>query len=245
MTPTSLGQLLSAAGVVSNIVHVHPTMNTMKVLSVNAGLPRQVKFGDRIVTTGIYKSPVERRVKVSWLNVGGDGQADVSVHGGPNKAVYAYPGEHYEYWQHELPGLEMPWGMFGENLTLEGLLEDDAHIGDCFRIGTAVLMVSQPRLPCYKLGIRFGRDDMPERFLSSRRTGFYFAVVEEGDLGGGDAVKPIHKDANLISIADLLRLNYDYEKQDAILLIERALQVKTLTPGWRKRLLKKLEELKV
>jgi MOSC domain-containing protein YiiM len=219
-------------------------MNAMKVLSVNVALPRQVIFGDRAVTTGIYKSPVQRRVNVSRLNIEGDGQADLSVHGGPNKAVYAYPGEHYEFWRHEFPSLEMGFGMFGENLTLEGLLEDDAHIGDRFRIGTAVLMVTQPRLPCYKLGIRFGRDDMPERFLSNRRTGFYLAVVKEGELGEGDAVKPIHRDANLISIADLLRLNYDYEKQDAIL-IERALQVETLTPGWRKRLLKRLEESKV
>ncbi|HXH51273.1 MAG TPA: MOSC domain-containing protein [Terriglobia bacterium] len=215
----------------------------MKVLSVNVGLPRQVILGDRAVTTGIYKSPVQRRVKVSKLNIVGDAQADLSVHGGLNKALYAYHGEHYEFWRSELPGMEIPWGMFGENLTLEGLLEDNACIGDRFRIGTAVVLVTQPRLPCYKLGIRFGRDDMPERFLSSRRTGFYFAVVEEGELGEGDAVEPIHRGANLISIADLLRLNYDREKQDP-LLIERALQVEALTPGWRKRLLKRLEESK-
>jgi MOSC domain-containing protein YiiM len=218
-------------------------MNAMKVLSVNVGLPRQVVSGDGAVTTGIYKSPVHRRIKVSKLNIEGDGQADLSVHGGPNKAVYAYPAEHYEFWRHEFPSLEMGWGMFGENLTLEGLLEDDAHIGDRFRIGTAVLMVTQPRLPCYKLGIRFGRDDMPERFFSSRRTGFYFAVVEEGELGEGDAVEPIYRDANQVSVADLLRLNYDHENQDP-LLTGRALQVEALTPGWQKRLLKRLEESK-
>jgi MOSC domain-containing protein YiiM len=214
--------------------------NAMKILSVNVGLPREVVSGGKTVKTGIYKFPVHRRVKVSKLNIKGDGQADLSVHGGPNKAVYAYPSEHYEYWRREFPGMEMPRGMFGENLTLEGLLEDDAHIGDRFRMGTTVLMVTQPRLPCYKLGIRFAREDMPERFFSSRRTGFYFAVVEEGELGEGDAVEPIHRDANRISVADILRLNYDYENQDA-LLIERALHVEALTPGWRKRLLERLD----
>ena len=143
-------------------------VNAMKILSVNVGLPRQVVSDGKSVTTGIYKSPIHGRVKVTRLNIEGDGQADLSVHGGPNKAVYAYPSEHYAYWQREIPDIEMPWGMFGENLTLEGLLENDAHIGDRFRMGTAVLMVTQPRLPCYKLGIKFGRDDVPERLLLQR-----------------------------------------------------------------------------
>ena len=215
-------------------------VNGMKILSVNVGLPRQVVSDGKYVTTGIYKSPVHRRVKANKLNIEGDGQADLSAHGGPNKAVYAYPSEHYEYWRRELPGLEMPWGLFGENLTLEGLLEDDAHIGDQFQIGTTVLMVTQPRLPCYKLGIRFGRDKMPERFLSSRRTGFYFAVVEAGELGEGDAVEPIRGDANRISVADILHLLYDHGLQDPQL-FERALNVDALSPSWRKRLLKRLD----
>jgi MOSC domain-containing protein YiiM len=218
-------------------------VNAMKILSVNVGLPRQVVSGGKSVTTGIYKSSVHRRVKVGKLNIEGDSQADLSVHGGPNKAVYGYPSEHYDHWRGEFPGLEMPWGMFGENLTLEGLLEDDVHLGDRFRMGTAVLMVSQPRLPCYKLGIKFGRGDMPELFLSSRRTGFYFAVAEEGELSEGDAIEPIHREANGISIAELLRLYYDPENQD-IHLLERALQVEALTPGWRKRLMKRLAESK-
>ncbi len=211
----------------------------MKILSVNVGLPMEIVSNGKSVTTGIYKTPVHGRVKVGELNLKGDGQADLSVHGGTNKAVYAYPSEHYMYWRRELPGLEIPWGMFGENLTLEGLLEDNAHIGDRFRMGTAVLMVTQPRLPCYKLGIKFGRDDMPDRFLASRRTGFYFAVVEEGNLGEGDTPDPVYREANRVSIADLLRIEYDQENPDAQL-IERALQVEALTPGWRKRLLKKM-----
>jgi len=218
-----------------------PMANAMKILSVNVGLPRQIVSDGKSVATGIYKCPVHRRVKVGKLNLEGDGQADLSVHGGPNKAVYAYPSEHYAYWQRELPGIEMPWGMFGENLTLESLLENDAHIGDRFRMGTAVLMVTQPRLPCYKLGIRFGRDDMPDRFLSSRRTGFYFAVVNEGELGEGDTFQPIHRDANRVSVSDVLRLCYGDGHQNAQL-IERALKVEALSSGWRKRVLKRVQE---
>jgi MOSC domain-containing protein YiiM len=216
-------------------------VKAMKIVSVNVGLPQAVISNGKTVSTGIYKTPVRGQIKVGKLNLDGDGQADLSVHGGFNKAVYAYPSEHYEYWQREFPGLEMPWGIFGENLTMEGLLEDKAHIGDHFRMGTAVLMVTQPRLPCYKLGIRFGREDMPERFLTSRRTGFYFAVVEEGQLGEEDTLEPVFREANGVSIADLLRLEYDHENLN-VHLIERALQVEALTPGWRKRLLKRLGE---
>lgn len=213
----------------------------MKVLSVNVGLPRQIYLRGGAVVSGIYKAPTHGRVRVGKLNLEGDAQADLSVHGGINKAIYAYPSEHYNYWRREFPAVEMPWGMFGENLTLEGLLEDDAHIGDFFRIGTAVLMVTQPRLPCYKLGIKFCRDDMPERFLASRRTGFYFAVVKEGDLGEGDTIEEIGRDANRVSVADILHLHLDNEQQNNHL-IERALQVEALPSGWRKRFLKRLQE---
>lgn len=212
----------------------------MNVLSINVSLPRQVVSRGQAVLTGIYKVPVHERVKVTKLNIEGDGQADLSVHGGPNKAVYAYPSEHYEYWRHELPGSELPWGAFGENLTLTGLMENDVHIGDRFRIGTAALMITQPRLPCYKLGIRLGREDMPDRFLSSRRIGFYFAVVEEGEIGEGDHLELIHQDVNGISVADLLHLLYDHEPQTPEL-FEKALNADALPPGWRKRLLKKLD----
>ena len=213
----------------------------MKLVSVNVGIPKDVISYGRSVKTGIFKSPVGGRVKVAKLNLEGDGQADLAVHGGPNKAVYAYPSEHYGYWQQEFPGMELPWGMFGENLTLRGLLEDSAHIGDHIQIGTAKLMVTQPRLPCYKLGIRFQQDDMPERFLESRRTGFYFAVVEEGELGAGDTVDILDIEPNRISIADILSLFYDNNLQDPEL-IERALKVEALSPSWRKRLFKKMEE---
>lgn len=216
----------------------------MKILSVNVGLPRQIVSGGKPVMTGIYKSAVHHRVKVGTLNLEGDRQADLSVHGGPDKAVYAYPSEHYDYWRREFPDVDLPWGVFGENLTLEGLLEDDVHVGDRLQMGTAVLLVTQPRQPCYKLGIKFHRDDMPERFLASRRTGFYFAVVEEGKLGEGDAITPVHRDANGISIADILRLYYDQGNTDTRQ-IERALLVNALPSGWRGRLLKKLGQRNV
>lgn len=219
----------------------HRMPNLMKILSINVGLPHQVVSDGNSVTTGIYKSPVHGRVKVTRLNIEGDGQADLSVHGGPSKAVYAYPSEHYAWWQRELPGVEMPWGIFGENLTLAELTEDDVHIGDQFRMGTAVLMVTQPRLPCYKLGIRFGRRDMPDRFLSSRRTGFYFAVAREGEIGEGDTVEPIHRDPNRISVSEVLRLCYGEGHQETQL-VERALNLESLSPGWRKRIFKRAQE---
>lgn len=213
----------------------------MKILSVNVGLLRQIRYDSQMVTTSIFKTPVHRRVKVSKLNLEGDGQADLSVHGGPNKAVYAYSSEHYDYWRRDFPDKELLWGMFGENLTTEGLTEDNVHVGDRFRIGTTVLMVTQPRLPCYKLGMRFGHADMPERFLATGHTGFYFAVVEEGEIGAGDIVKPTEKDPNQISIATILRLYIDKDHQDARLL-ERILQIEALPSSWRKRFLKRLRE---
>lgn len=207
-----------------------------KVVSVNVGIPRQVVSAAKRVTTGIFKSPVSGRITVQKLNLQGDAQADLSVHGGPSKAVYAYPSEHYAYWRTELPAMELPWGVFGENLTVEGLLEDGVHLGEMFRVGTAVLKVTQPRIPCYKLGIRFGRDDMVGRFLSSRRCGFYFAVVEEGEVGAGDVVETIAREQNSITIATLLRLYLDPASSQPGE-IQRAVQSDSLTPGWKRRLL--------
>src|SRR5229473_1003729 len=149
----------------------------MKVVSVNVGFPREVPWKGQTVTTGIFKEPVEGRVMLRTLNLEGDRQADLSVHGGRSKAVYAYPAEHYRYWSRELPELPLPWGMFGENLTTEGLQEEELNIGDRLRIGAAEVMVTEPRMPCYKLGIRFGRSDILRRFLDSGKSGFYFSVL--------------------------------------------------------------------
>ena len=213
-----------------------------KILSVNVGLPRQVVSDGQTVTTGIFKTPVSGRIKVRKLNLEGDGQADLSVHGGQNKAVYAYPSEHYAYWRRELPGMDLPWGMFGENLTIEGLTEDDAHIGDQLQIGSAVLMVTQPRTPCYKLGIRFGNDDMPERFLASGRTGFYLSVITEGELGTGDAVTRLATEENQISVSTIFRLYFNPRSHDAELM-KQALQLQALPSGWRRRFEERLKKM--
>src|SRR5580700_10135622 len=158
----------------------------MKIVSVNVGAPRTVYWGDREVTTGIFKEPVKGPVMLRRLNLDGDRQADLENHGGRAKAVYAYPSEHYQIWRKELPGLELSWGAFGENLTTEGLKEETTYIGDHFRVGQALVMVTQPRIPCYKLGLRLGRDDIVKRFLESNRSGIYFSVLEEGMVKAGD-----------------------------------------------------------
>jgi len=166
----------------------------MQILSVNVGRPREVVWKGETVETGIFKDPVAGDVHVGSLNLAGDQQADLVVHGGPQKAVYGYPAEHYEYWRSELPGVPLTWGYFGENLTATGLAENSLHIGDQLKVGTATLMVTQPRLPCFKLALRFDRDDIIKRFLLSRRSGFYFSVIEEGTLSANSPVEIIHRD---------------------------------------------------
>lgn len=203
----------------------------MKIVSVNVGLPREVTWKGRTVLTGIFKEPVEGRVRLRSLNLDGDRQADLTVHGGADKAVYAYSIGHYDYWRRELPDINLSWGMFGENLTTEGLSEDVVNIGDRFRIGTAEVIVTQPRLPCYKLGIKFGRADMVKRFLASRLTGIYFSVVQEGEVGTGDTVELLSQDENHVTVADIIRL---YVRETADLdLLHRAIQVQALPTGWR------------
>ena len=202
----------------------------MKLISVSVGQPRRVSWRGDTVATGIFKEPVEHAVQLRRLNLDGDQQADLKVHGGPDKAVYVYPSEHYEFWRPELPGTELPWGSFGENFTTEGLLED-ISIGDRFRVGSAVVAVTQPRMPCYKLGIKFGRNDIIKRFLASRRTGFYFSVVEESAVRAGDAVELLARDENRVSVADIVQL-YVADTPDPELL-RRAAGLAALPANWR------------
>jgi len=213
----------------------------MKIVSLNVGRPREVMWKGKRVTTGIFKEPVAGRVMMRSLNLDGDRQADLSVHGGSSKAVYAYPVEHYEYWRKELPEMKLPWGKFGENLTTEGLREDGLNIGDRLRIGSAEVMVTEPRLPCYKLGITFGRDDIIKRFLRSGRTGFYVAVLQEGEIGAGDSVDLISRDGNAVTVADITRL-YVSEK-DNLDLLHRAVQVEALPESWRDYFRQQIEKL--
>ena len=216
----------------------------MKLLSVNVGLPREVEWKGRMVTTGIFKEPVAGRVMLRRLNLDGDRQADLTVHGGADKAVYGYPAAHYAYWHDELADGELPFGMFGENFTVEGLAEDAVNIGDRFSIGAAEVVVRQPRLPCYKLGLKFGRDDMVKRFLASGRTGFYFSVAREGEVGAGDEIRLISRDPHGITVPDITRLYVSRRySPDEAELARRATQVEGLPESWRGYLLERLQKL--
>jgi MOSC domain-containing protein YiiM len=212
----------------------------MKLISVAVGRPRNVTWHRQAVRSSIWKTAVDGRVPVSRLNVEGDEQSDLTVHGGGDKAVYVYPREHYAFWRSELPEQDFPWGAFGENFTSEGLLEHQVHIGDRLRIGSAEFVVTQPRMPCYKLGVRFDRPDMVKRFLHSKRTGFYLAVVGEGEVAAGDAIEFTDRLASGVTISDIVDLyTADSENQE---LLRRAVDVPALPEGWKDYFRKRLWE---
>ena len=213
----------------------------MKIISLNVGKPRLVIVNEQPVSTGIFKEPIDGRVMLRTLNLDGDRQADLSVHGGPYKAVYVYPSEHYPFWKNELPDMELPWGMFGENLTTTGLLETETHIGDRFRVGTAEVKVTQPRLPCYKLGIRFQRNDIIKRFLVSERTGFYLSVLKEGEVGAGDEFELLERNTSDVRVVDVVRL-YSSDRRDLDLL-RRAIASESLPGSWREHFRERLRKL--
>jgi len=185
---------------------MNAVVDSSRILSVCVAKPKTIDYGRRQVSTSIFKQPVNGKILLRKLNLEGDEQADLTVHGGPDKALYAYPLEHYPWWRDEMPDVEFDFGKFGENLTTEGLLEDKVCIGDQFQMGTAIVQVSQPRLPCYKLGIRFGRTDIIKRFTQSCRSGIYFSVLQEGELGVGDSIRHLHSDEHKISVQDVARL---------------------------------------
>ena len=215
-------------------------MGPMKIISTTVGRPRLVMRNGEPVSTGIFKEPVAGRLMMRTLNLDGDRQADLSVHGGPEKAVYVYPSEHYAFWKQELPEMELPWGMFGENFTTEGLFETEVHIGDKFRIGSAEVMVTQPRMPCYKLGIRFNRTDIIKRFLKSERSGFYLSVLKEGEVGTGDEFEPIEKNESGVRVVDVTRL-YSSDKGN-VELMRRAIATEALPESWREHFQQQLTE---
>ena len=206
----------------------------MKLVSVNIGLPRDVMWHGRRVTTAIYKEPVDGRIALRTLNLDGDRQADLTVHGGAHKAAYCYPVEHYDYWKRALAGRTLPTAIFGENFTTDGLVEDSVCVGDRLSIGSAHVVVTQPRLPCYKLGVRFQSDDMVKRFLASRRTGFYVAVTQEGDVGAGDDITVIARDSNVVRVSDITRLYVAKTFSDEdVESVQRALRVAALPEPWK------------
>ncbi|MGA8145825.1 MAG: MOSC domain-containing protein [Candidatus Acidiferrales bacterium] len=211
----------------------------LKVVSLNVGVPRTVVWKGHEVTTGIFKEPVDGPAMLRRLDFDGDRQADLTVHGGPAKAAYAYPSEHYPLWKIDLPGMILPWGMFGENLTTEGLDEKSTFIGDKFKIGKAIVMVTQPRVPCYKLAVKFGRDDILKRMLGTGRSGFYFSVEHQGAIAAGDTIEKIHEDTSRVSVEDINRLYRDGGENANLL--RRAARLEALPESWRDYL---LEELK-
>jgi MOSC domain-containing protein YiiM len=207
----------------------------MTLVSVNTGRPRDVHVAGETVRTSIWKSPRDGRVRAAGVNLDGDEQSDLSVHGGPYKAVYVYPSEHYGYWRNELPGVDLSWGAFGENLTTEGVLEGDVSIGDRIRIGTAEFQVTQPRQPCFKLGIRLGREDIVKRFAASGRSGFYVSIVVEGDVGRGDSIRIVQPARTSVSVEDIFAMRMGKNVNPE--LIRRAASLEWLTPSWRKHFL--------
>jgi MOSC domain-containing protein YiiM len=211
----------------------------MKLISLNVGRPQLMVYKGETISTGIFKKPVSGTVKLRTLNLDGDRQADLSVHGGPYKAVYGYPFEHYDYWHHELPETDLPAGTFGENFTTEGMSEEYLHIGDRLRIGSSTLMVRQPRMPCYKLVAKFKRDDMIARFLHSGRSGFYFSVEHEGEVEQGDAIELISRDENGITIGEMNRLIVrDRYNRD---LLQKAISTPAMPESWREYFLPRLK----
>src|SRR5258706_510704 len=218
----------------------------MRIVSLNVGLPRDVTWHGRVVTTGIYKDPVKGRVALRTLNLDGDAQADLTVHGGEYKAVYCYPVGHYDYWKNELPGRDLPMGMFGENFTTEGLLEVSVNLGDRFSVGSAEVVVTQPRLPCYKLGVRFQSDDMVRRFLASGRTGFYLAVTREGEVTTGDEIKVISQDGNAVPVSEITRLYIAKRYDDSdVKSVRSALRVAALPDSWKEYFRERLRRANV
>ena len=216
----------------------------MKVLSVNVGFPRKVLFNGQIINTAIFKDPVKRPIMLRKLNLDGDKQADLTVHGGLDKAVYSYPAEHYDYWRKQFPNTDLVWGMFGENFTTEGLLEDAVNIGDQFQIGSAKLVATQPRMPCYKLGVRFGRMDVIRRFMVSARPGIYFKVLKEGEVQTGDKIKIIRRDKNNVTVKDIVCLYIARNDIDNIETMKRATKIRDLPEGWRYEFQQKIDKLK-
>jgi len=214
----------------------------MKTLSISVGLPREVTWKGRTVSTSIFKEAVSGPVELRQHNLEGDRQADLSVHGGPTKAVYAYPSEHYPFWRSEFPEMELAWGMFGENLTTEGLDEESVHIGDVFQLGTARLVVTEPRMPCFKLTIRFGREDIVKRFLQSQRSGLYFGVEQEGTVQAGDQFELLSTNSHGLKVADVTRL-YTTDKGN-VALLGKAVATPALPDKWKSYFDHRLENLK-
>ncbi|MFN8007827.1 MAG: MOSC domain-containing protein [Terriglobia bacterium] len=213
----------------------------MELISVNVSLPKPMAFQGRTVMTGIFKEPVSGRVRVRRLNLEGDRQADLSVHGGPYQAVYAYPHEHYESWRRELGRDDFTYGQFGENFTVSGMLENQVCIGDAFRIGSALFQVTQPRVPCFKLATKMGSEEFPDLFMESARSGYYLRVMEEGEVGAGDVISQESRSSARMTVESIFRLAF-FDRENVAQLRE-AVCLASLSPDWQHRFELRLEEL--
>ena len=205
----------------------------MKLLSINISKPKPIQYEGKTIRTGIFKEPVSGTVMLREKNIDGDGQGDLRVHGGTYKAIYGYPFEHYTHWQQELQRDDLTYGQFGENLTLEGLLEEKVRIGDVFQIGSTVkLQITQPRVPCFKLAYKMGLPEFPKQFLESRRVGFYFRVLEEGEITAGDTIACIETVPESMTITEIVNLRYfDRDNHEKI---ARARKLRALSPSWKR-----------
>src|SRR5262245_4397945 len=202
-----------------------------RLLSVNVGLPRDIEWKGRTVHTGIWKNPVRGRCRVRRLNLDGDGQGDLAGHGGEQRAVFVYQIESYRYWQEQLNRTDFVHGQFGENFTIEGLADDSVCIGDRYQIGGALFEVTQPRVTCYRVGIRMNEPRMPALLTSSGRPGFYFRVLQEGEVGAGDEIVKMEEAKERMTVAEINALLYSpNHPRDQL---ERALRIEALSPGWR------------
>jgi MOSC domain-containing protein YiiM len=205
----------------------------MKLISVNVSPPKTIQYKGESVTTGIFKEPVQGRAMLRRLNLDGDGQADLTVHGGEDKAVYVYPVEHYDYWREKLRRNDLSFGQFGENFTVAGMLENQIHIGDIFRIGGAMVQVTQPRVPCYKLAIKMQMPQFPKLFMAAGRTGFYLRVLEEGEVGAGDVIERIDIDPEPMLVQEVFRLAFMERNHRDSEALEKAVNLRGLSPGWQ------------
>jgi MOSC domain-containing protein YiiM len=212
----------------------------MKILAVSVSKPVEIQYNGKLIRTGIFKKPVASRLKATVAGLEGDGQADLEAHGGADKAIYLYSSDNYLFWQQELGVDEFPWGQFGENLTVEGLLDESVHIGDRYRMGDVLVEVTQPRIPCFKLGIRMGSSRFPKRFLQSGRVGFYVRVLQPAELGVGDLIEKVSEDRHKLSVRrSLVALSGGPEQLDVI---KQALRIEALSDAWRKDLSERLQK---
>lgn len=210
----------------------------LKVVSLNVGKVKEVTYDGKTIRTGIYKKPIQEPLEAKGINIEGDDQGNRKTHGGIDRAIYSYPMEHYSYWKKQYPTKELPFGMFGENLTTEGLLEKDVKVGDIFKIGTTKIMALQPRMPCYRLGYKFDDEKIIDKFLETDYCGIFYRIIKEGKLQVGDEINLIKSDPDSMTIVEIFYLMQDKGTKD---LIQKALNLEHLPDVLKKRFQKLLE----